>query len=100
VDDLDLARLAFLKDALTAQFTERTARWHAVQGGALAAIGLGLVGYLGGALARDAFLLLTFLAAGAVMFASRRLDRESRTYGQRVRAIVVGIETLKARRGG
>jgi hypothetical protein len=97
--DLDLARLAFLKDALVAEYNARIARWHAVQAALLAVAGLAALAWLGGTLAASALVVVLAAVGLGAYLATKMLDRYENEFELKMQRLLEELETLK-RRGG
>lgn len=91
-------RLTFLKDGLISEYEGRLARWHIVQGAALAAAGLAMLGYFGGSLVGASLVVVLALAAGTIALASHVMRSHEAEFERLLKHLVKDLKSLK--RGG
>lgn len=90
-------RLTCLKDALISEYEGRLARWHIVQGAALAAASLAVLGYSGGSIGELPLGLVLTLSAGAIAAATQATRSHEAAFEKALDVILRDLERLKRR---
>jgi peptidoglycan/LPS O-acetylase OafA/YrhL len=98
-DEVDLAKLTFLKGLIIAVFQAKVSKWQNVQAAALALLGLALLAYYGGSIPAPGLQAVGVASVGAIAVAHVAIERYEVRADRLLRVVVRQMERLKTRGG-